>query len=260
MTQPVSVHVDLERLVAGTGLAVTRLTFDLTATAAPRTTASGQWIMWGDIHLEAAHSLHYLAALRPTRPFAFPNGSAARPVAYCDLTAQQFDEIENQRDGGDLRLLGDLNIVGLDGTVAITQQAQRRVTAAEWADVLSQARRAESVLLTVPAPRPGLGTAAADAWQRWQRAIRAVEAGRWQEAVAECRMVFDLIDSTEPVAAARHRGKAERWQAVVAATKNVTNAAHHADEMTAAITWTRDDAVAAVAATGALLRVVWSTD
>jgi hypothetical protein len=121
--------------------------------------------------------------------------------------------------------------------------------------MLQHARITEHMVLIVPAPPETVRGTLHAAWDAWQTARQAMNNGRWADAIAATRKVYELVGAaTDPVTAPRERSKEERWQSVGAALFRLASAPVHADEVTLGMDWTRDDSVAAVNAGPAVNR------
>jgi len=136
------------------------------------------------------------------------------------------------------------------------------VNQTSWIKVLGQLGYAKLMLLEVPL-LDGLGPAFDEASGHLRKAKAAMLRGEYREAVGCCRDVIEALtralrDKDEQLAKlvtnTRELDKAERLRLLRQALKVLTHPARHADEVAAAIEWTRTDAVAVITMTAAVMQ------
>ena len=218
---------------------------------------------------------------QPTRPVGalVPRTVNLRGFAVHDplvlmLTDEQLIALELLRGVGDLVLRFDLTATVLAGgarhVAPAIGQVSYRVSSAAWGGLLDAAGAQVGITIRVPSPltdayvREGSsegegGVSTAKMTQRLRQAREYLREGRYEESVAACRKVLETLArgdgdskegrSTRP----RDRGLASRWAEIRRAASALANAAHHDDDVTAAMTWTRQDAEPLLALTAALI-------
>ena len=192
------------------------------------------------------------------------------------LTDEQLIALEILRGPGDLLLRFDLTATVLCGrarhVAPSTGQVAYRLPAAVWHGLLDAAGAQVGVTVRVPSPltraaaREGDpegkdGQSTARLALRFRQAREYLREGRYEDCVATCRKVLEALarddDDLRPIDGARDnprgRSLARRWADVRTAASALANAAHHDDDVTAAMTWTRTDAEPLLAITAALL-------
>jgi hypothetical protein len=177
---------------------------------------------------------------------------------------------------GDLVLRFDLTatvLTGRGGHLApSTGQVAYRLPAAVWHGLLDAAGAQVGVTVRVPTPLTQAaacegdpegkdGQSTAKLAPRFRQARDYLREGRYEDCVATCRKVLEALASDDddlrpidgPRDKARDRSLARRWAEVRRAASTLASAAHHDDDVTAAMTWTRTDAEPLLAITAALL-------
>jgi len=217
---------------------------------------------------------------RPVGAF-LPRTVVLRGFPVCEplvlmLTDEQLIALEVLRGAGDLLLRVDLTatvLAGHAGHVApSTGQVAYRLPAAVWHGLLDAAGAQVGVTVRVPSPLTAAvaregdpegegGESIARLALRFRQAREYLREGRYEECVATCRKVLealaredgDLHTNDGGPDRSRDRGLARRWAEVRKAAFELASAAHHDDDVTAAMTWTRTDAEPLLAITAALL-------
>lgn len=249
------------QLSARPGIGVIHMTLNLRCNAHPRPDPATPYLLAGEVRLESPNQSHYLAMCRSDRPFWLRDGSSDVDVSI-DLRTEQWELIEDLRNGGDVAFVLDFTAVAVSGAdphsaVLSGQQSRLSVPASRWSDILLQARIAERFILVIPNPPASADRMLHAAWQSWQKAREAVDGGRWRDAVQNARDVIELLGAKQdPSAVPTARTKEERWLSMGAAAWRLTSAGKHADGSTFDIDWSRADAVAVVALSGGLLRAM----
>lgn len=203
-------------------------------------------------------------------------GFAVRDALVLMLTDEQLIALEILRGVGDLLLRFDLTATVLAGgaghLVPASGQVNYRVPAAAWDGLLDAAGAQIGITVRVPSPltdafvrdgnpEGGGGESTAKIAQRLREAREYLREGRYEECVATCRKVLetlargdgDLQAGNSAPARPRDRGLASRWAQLRKAASALASAAHHDDDVTAAMTWTRQDAEPLLAVTAALI-------
>ena len=191
------------------------------------------------------------------------------------LSDEQLVALDLLRGGGDVTLRLDVTATVLTGEaghiVPSNGQVGYRVAAANWNRLLDAAGSQVGVTVRVPSPlthahvREGTAEAEDSASTarlatRFRQAREYLREGRYEECVANCRRILEALaraDDAEPSAPPgprpRDRDLPQRWTAVRAAAAALASAAHHDDEVTVGMTWTRNDAESLLAITAALI-------
>jgi hypothetical protein len=197
-----------------------------------------------------------------------------------ELSDQQLLAIEAARDVDDdlrlhLKLQGTLLGISSETYPIRTVDVSASIRAASWTALLDQLGRAVAISLHVPSPLTDDGSpisltdnadraSYAQATNRLRQARGQLRDGAYEESVASCRRVLEILGRLKSLPkpreifdlAADKRSHEQRWAAMYYCTRSLTNAAHHDDETTADFVWTRADAEAVLAtAAGLLLRL-----
>jgi hypothetical protein len=194
-----------------------------------------------------------------------------------DLGDDQLIALERARGQADLSLVLNLQATLLSSDPGVypvaDEQVQFRIPAGRWLELLDQAGSEVGIVLRVPSPLtdsaldgPPAASAAdvaslSQATARLRQARTELRDQQWEHCVATCRRVLENVARLSSLpsygevskVAATDRTKNQRWAAIYYDVKSMTSAAHHDDGTTAGFTWTRVDAEALLAATGALL-------
>lgn len=251
------------RITAERGVGVARLTMTLVCFASPNIQAQTAHDLRGDLQLDVHNSSpRYVTHCWTKRPFWFRGDNRAEGIIHAEVTPRQIEEIEELRNGNELRFILDFTmrpIGARDGQPAILDghQSSLLVNSKYWTQALSAAGVAEDFLLVVPAPPATTDRKLTEAWKTWQKARDAMSGGRWDDAVLTARKAVDLLGhSSEPDAKPRDRTKDERVRSFGYAFYRLASAPGHGDDVTIEMTWDRDDAIVAVVTAGALIRKV----
>lgn len=255
-----TLHFEPVRIVGYRGAGVHRLALEYTA----RPHGLPQWTVLGvlgEVWLDRPAG-GWLGAVSVEKPLVVRGeGEDIRYSLLLPITNDTIAAVEHGRGGGDVSLRVDQRVAAiapsLDQYPAGDAQDTVRVAGAEWADILEQVGQALSVLVVVP-----LSTVSADsdrslAARRLFEARTAMRDGRYRDAVAAARGALEILDRMSPPSStrthARDLDKDERFDELRRAVKNITNAAHHDDDLASGFTWTYADATAVIATAAALL-------
>ncbi|MFI9157537.1 hypothetical protein [Kitasatospora aureofaciens] len=179
------------------------------------------------------------------------------------LTDVQLHGLEKARSGKDLTLRADLTVTDLSGGGHWpARQVQESITVphGEWAKALASLNQGAFVDVLVPiTDLEDRATAA----RRIREAQEAIRNGDFETAVTRSRAALDAVRdacNTDKVHSAaikkiaKDRDQAERWAMLIQAAYALFSGAPHDDAGTTEhFTWTRADAVAAVATAAGLL-------
>lgn len=191
------------------------------------------------------------------------------------LTDDQVMELERARGENDLGLRLDLQATLLQPPAGIhpiaEEQGPLRIPRGDWTNLLDQLGTEVGITVRVPSPltdpsiiaRGGADEDLASLSQAAAR-LRAARAAMRdldpEQCVANCRKVLENINLISPVpglksinAIPEKRTQAERWVAIYHSVRSMTHLAHHDNEDTPTVTWTRTDAEAILATTAGLL-------
>ncbi|MFG2272475.1 hypothetical protein ACGFNY_22265 [Streptomyces chartreusis] len=179
------------------------------------------------------------------------------------LTDAQIMGVEKARQGRDLELRANLTAVQLgtvDGWPGREHQLTIRITHEEWAKALDNLNTGAFVDVLVPITDINERALAA---QRLKEAKALIRNGDYEGAVGKARSVLDAVRpacNTEALynqaltKKARVRTQDERWAMLTQSAYALFSGAPHDDEGTTEhFTWTRADAIAAVATAAGLL-------
>ncbi|MER6444149.1 hypothetical protein ACFV0H_33270 [Streptomyces erythrochromogenes] len=182
---------------------------------------------------------------------------------HTTVTDQQLRGLEKMRAGTDLVLRADLTLTALAEAktwpVASGQEVIR-IPHAAWSNAIAQldAGAFVDVLVSITEVE-----ARATAARRVREAKTAIRDGRYEHAVALARAALDPVReacNTQNVSSqalkknAKDRDQAERWAVLTQSAFALFSGAPHDDAGTTEhFTWTRADAVAAVATAASLL-------
>ncbi|NUK03231.1 hypothetical protein [Streptomyces lunaelactis] len=180
------------------------------------------------------------------------------------VTDQLLRGLEKTRAGADLTLRADLTLTGLAETKhwpVATDQEIIRIPHATWSNALTQLDAGAFVDVLVPITTV---EARATAARRIREAKTAIRDQRYEHAVTLARAALDAVreacDTQKVYARAAAKTKAadrnqeERWAVLIQGAFNLFSGAPHDDSGTTEnFTWTRSDAVAAVATAAGLL-------
>ncbi|MFJ6136539.1 hypothetical protein [Kitasatospora sp. NPDC092286] len=178
------------------------------------------------------------------------------------LTDAQLAALEQARSGADLRLRLDLVVTALAPTgkwPARNLQEQIDIPDSEWSKEITEIGHGAFVTVLVPiTDNEDRATAA----RRLREAQTAIRAGDFEAAVAKARTALDAVRPPGHQAAysqavgkkAKERTQEERWTMLLQAAYDLFGGAHHDDPGTTEhFTWSRADAVTAIATTAGLL-------
>jgi len=194
-----------------------------------------------------------------------PTGELYDPQAQfsVDLSPIQLEAIEEARTAQDVEFQFDINglIVGSNLVEPFFGQLRLRSDTGAWTRVLGEMGFAKSVVLTIPVS-PGGGGRAADAAGRLERALIDVSAGRYREAVRECRDLLEALylEDREEFAEFKptfpkssQAGKGARLHLIREAILVLTHAAAHDDPVARSFQWERKDAQMVIGLLAALI-------
>ncbi|MDY0816083.1 hypothetical protein [Kitasatospora purpeofusca] len=244
------------------GFGAHRLTVNLECTAAgtwPKDAAhSVTGALWAADLPRHSGWLGHLVQLEPLKAAEF----AVPTELEVTLTDAQLAALEQARSGADLRLRLDMVVTALAPTgkwPARNLQEQIDIPDAEWSKEVTEIGHGAFVTVLVPiTDNTGRATAA----RRLREAQTAIRAGDFETAVAKARTALDAVRPPNHQAAhsqavnkkAKDRTQDERWTMLLQAAYDLFGGAHHDDPGTTEhFTWSRADAVTAIATTSGLL-------
>lgn len=179
------------------------------------------------------------------------------------VTDQQLRGLEKMRAGADLTLRAELTLTALAETEhwpAATSQEVIRIPHATWSNALTQLDAGAFVDVLIPIT---IVEARATAARRIRDAKTAIRDQRYEQAVTLARAALDPVREACDVQRVNARALAkkpadrdqeERWAVLVQSAFSLLSGAPHDDTGTTEnFTWTRADAVAAVATAAGLL-------
>lgn len=196
---------------------------------------------------------------------SYPQARPTQAAFALELDAARLEGLEAARNGGDvkLQLTWLSTIADPNGTLYHDSRPEPfEINQTSWIKVLNQLGYAKLMLLEVPL-FDGLGTAFGEAAAHLRKARDAMLRGEYREAVGCCRDVIEALtralgDKDEQLKKllddTRALDKADRLRLVRQALKVLTHPARHADEVAAAIDWTRTDAAAVITMTAAIMQ------
>lgn len=228
-------------------------------------------------HLQISHLFLAQGAL-PIRQYDY------RGTVQLVLTAEAmpgaFEEIERVRGSADVHL-----IIQLHGTARIWVEDPRAkanqsiapiashqmavgmysnphtytVPQSEWVRVLEEMGYAKHLLIEVGYPTSSANSPFGAACGHVAVASQALRERRWKDAVSECRLAIERLQEVigSPPSRSDHKSytKDERYTVLAESLRRITHLAHHVDPIPAATTFSREDAVALVAATATLVQL-----
>lgn len=201
-------------------------------------------------------------------PVFVPDGSGELHPRRWELTAHltttQLESVEQARSGAGLELLLDVNglVVGDEESGGVSGQLRFRVEAGLWGRVLEQMQFAKMLVILIPLDQTG-SSRVDKAGERLERALGAVSAGRYRDAVRECRDLIEALYSHEHQEFSEFRPQfpkqreasyAARLYGIRQAILMLTHAAAHDDEVARTFRWERRDALAVIGLLGSLLQ------
>lgn len=214
----------------------------------------------GMLHLGQVH----LASSPPIFMVDGAGDLAARQVRVAvQLSADQIEAVEESRRGAGMEVLLDLNGLSIGPSISsLAGQLRYRLEAEVWGRLLQEMEYAKTVVLSIPLS--GLGSRRVKAASsRLEAAMADISAGRYREAVRECRDLLEALysDDDERFEEFKPRfpnspqaGMAARVFVVRRAILMLTHAAAHDDEVARTFQWERRDALAVVGMLAALLQ------
>lgn len=252
--------LELERLSVKKAVTGVRLDLNLKVHASPPAREGVPHGFIGRASLEAASGIQFLGELHPDGVIYLLNGGhSGRFSAGCPVSTEGLERIEDAREGRAFKLLIDYEFFAIsDGQAIGSGQTSLPVSTEQWTSVLQIAEIMEHFVLLIPKPSPHADEGSREAWEDWLRARHAIDGGRWRDAVAECRHALEHLGLPPPPKDPRTRDKTQRWHGLAAELLKLTSAAHHSDPVTREMTWSRDDAIGAVAVLGGLIRATCS--
>lgn len=182
----------------------------------------------------------------------------------CHLTATQLESVEQARSGADLELLLDVNglVVGEGDAGAVSGQLRFRLEAAVWSRVLEQMQFARMLIILIPFGQRR-SSRADKAVARLEHALGTVSAGRYRDAVRECRDLLEALYSDEDAEFSRFKPEFPnqrqarmdaRLYVLRRAILMLTHAAAHDDEVSRTFQWERREALCVIGLLGSLLQ------
>jgi hypothetical protein len=272
-----NVHIAFQGVALQAGSAIHGVTFNLTSRAtwlAPQpSTETTPMLLTGTAWVDQ-NGPGRLGGLQPQ--VVQLRGYDASEKLVLDLSDDQLIALERGRgdDGVAFRLdLQSTLLQPADEMYPVTdEQVTIRVPRSRWMELVEQAGTEVAVLIRVPSPLsdPALPLVDGDdagslalATKRLTQARAELRDHQWEQSVATCRKVLEVLARTAPVLGAdevfsvsrRDRTQAQQWAAMYHTLKDMTHPAHHDNPHTSKFDWNRADAEAILAtAAGLLLR------
>jgi len=264
----------VSNIAAQRGLGVYRLsfTFDLLIYVPSATGEDLSMTLSADLNFGTATTAAYLGHLDLINTplliaAARPRPTYEHPVLYVDLTRHQLEAIESMRLGQSLR--ADMSLLGLvlggKDAIRIQQSLSIPIAQSDWLVMLDQWRFGKYLLLEVPVPKD-TPSDLSQALTSISKAEAAIRNGEYRTSVGLARDALDSLNvKLGPVhldsvflplfQKAATLDKRGRLDLLRRALWFMTSAAHHADNVTTAFDWNRQDAVAILAMIVALLQM-----
>lgn len=256
----------------GTALGFHRLFFDVQfdmydiawGEGVTLTNVSGD-VAVGAVHLGRLQSQSVLSLLSPRL--------SSNMQVELEMTRARLELLEELRLGGGLEftiwLRGCLSSISRESPRSnhlphqgINEQLHHQVNQSTWLHVLEDLQYQRTMVLEIPLLTEVDGSQAA--WvQHLRHAHQAMTQGRWREAVGKCRDVLESFEAAtratdaerpELPKARRTWSKSQRYWNLQHAVMTLTHAARHADQLTQAIDWEREDAQAMLLMTASIVR------
>lgn len=272
---PGQIHLDFDDVYLSAGAGVHRLAFrlrtrgswldpDVPTATAPALLLGAVWAL--------QPSFRYLTGLEPS--MLTLRGFPVTEECVISLTDEQLLALEHLREEGDVQLLLKLQVSLLPAAPGVHPVAEEevaiRIPRIRWLEILDQAGAEVAVLIRVPTPltadasagvEAGASASLSQAGARLRQARSELRNHQWEQAVATCRKVLEILRRLTDVPSAKglaatppqRRTQHERWAAVFHDVEGITSAAHHHDATTEGFTWTRTEAEAIFGCTAALL-------
>ncbi len=189
----------------------------------------------------------------------------------CDLSRSQLEAVEEIRNGSNLQLnltlYAQVALAGGD-TWHSTGQIQHTIGQSDWIALLGTLGYRRTLLLEVPLPDAVADPELAAAASSLGEAYHQLQIGHYRPAVAGCRDALeqlttalgDLAALPQPVKKSltgqvtKTWTKAERLRLLRQAVYILSSPAHHGDSAAALFEWDREDAVAIIGMTAAVIR------
>ncbi|GHI10424.1 hypothetical protein AQI88_38755 [Streptomyces cellostaticus] len=237
------------------------LTFEVTARG--NYTVDAPFLVSGTLWAhETPGPASWIGVLHTPRPVGLKS-FAANLTLETSVTDQQLRGLERTRAGNDLALRAELSLTALTETkhwpVADDQEIIR-VPHATWSNALTQLDAGAFVDVLIPVTTV---EARATAARRIREAKTAIRDQRYEHAVALARAALDPVReacNTKKLhdqavqKKAGERDQEERWAILIQSAYALFSGAPHDDAGTTEnFTWTRTDAIAAVATAAGLL-------
>lgn len=154
-------------------------------------------------------------------------------------------------------------LVGASPAEPFSGQLSLRLDPETWARLLREMGFASSIVILIPLNRSREGRVNQGA-ERLQRAVLDVSAGRYREAVRECRDLLEALYSEQDeefkefkptFPKQREAGKDARVFMIRQAILVLTHAAAHDDQVAQTFNWERSDAQAVIGLLASLIRL-----
>lgn len=229
---------------------------------APVATTAGRFlVLQADLYaIRSPYERTWMGRVTEMLPFT-PETGVERPVLKFLLTSAQLHAINAARSG-DLRM--ELEVTGTlpqaaDYPGSTTEVLHFSVARSRWIDQVTAL--GPSVAFEMHVPFPLEDDPRAEPAQRLRAAQRRLLDDDIDGAILEARRALEWIRlhsgwtwplNKDP----RQRGKDERWAAIRVAVEDQTSGSVHQDEVTKAFAYSRDEANALIAISGALLTLV----
>ncbi|MFF4874332.1 hypothetical protein [Streptomyces sp. NPDC000961] len=245
------------------GWDVHRLALSFEVTAHGNYTVDAPFLVSGRLWaFDAPGPASWIGILAPAGPIAL-KPFATTLTMETTITETQLRGLEKARAGADLNLTAELTVTGLAETEhwpTTGSQERVRIPHATWSNAITQLDAGAFVDVLVPLTEVEVRATAA---RRIREAKTAIRDGRYEHAVSLARAALDPVReicNTQKVYSraadkkAPERDQEERWAMLIQSAFSLFSGAPHDDTGTTEhFTWTRADAIAAVATAAGLL-------
>jgi hypothetical protein len=252
-----------ERVHFTMGWDVHRLALTFEVTAHGTYTEDAPFLVSGRLWaFDVPGSANWLGILAPAGPIAL-KPFATTLTMETTVTEAQLRGLEKARAGADLNLTAELTVTGLAETEhwpTAGAQEPVRIPHATWSNALIQLDAGAFVDVLIPITTADTRATAA---RRIREAKVAIRDQRYEHAVALARAALDPVRETcntrrihdqAVQKKAGERDQEERWAMLTQSAYALFSGAPHDDSGTTEnFTWTRADAIAAVATAASLL-------
>ncbi|MFE2738952.1 hypothetical protein [Streptomyces sp. NPDC059349] len=252
-----------ERVNFSMGWDVHRLALTFEVTAHGNYTEDAPFLVSGRLWaFDVPGPANWIGVLAPAGPVAL-KPFATTLTMETTVTGDLLRGLEKARAGADFNLTAELTAAGLAETKhwpTTSAQEPVRIPHAAWSDAITQLDAGAFVDVLVPVTEV---KARATAARRVREAKTAIRDGRYEHAVSLARAALDPVRETCNTQnvynravnkKASERDQEERWAMLTQSAFGLFSGAPHDDTgTTERFTWTRADAIAAVATAASLL-------